>query len=482
MTTKEEKRKIKLEKERLNALKMLEASYEMYENTLKNYEKEALKKVDKDGNPIYSKEKIEDTKELIENMQKNVVEQYIQYGGNKEDLLNIKNKKQKYNREHLKQIMEREAQRDEIRQYFETMRNNEITQNDEVVDDDEQFTTYADEDRVKEEIKRKLEEKSKQQEETNIVEEETQKIINKNNNTVERMMGKQMYDVIKLPSKGQCYKVKKDTIKVAYLTAFDENMILSPNLYKDGTFLDYLLHKKVLDTDINPDDLVQGDRDAIIIWLRATGYGNDYPIIVTDEVTGKEFETSIDLSEIKYKPFKLKSDDNGHFTFTMPNTGDVIKFRYLTQGDLKKLQKFKENDNNKIGVARIKQYTSDLMELINDNELISNDVQLKVKSMSSAIINEIDKNYDIKNDSSFSHELTDKLIMQTVSVNNIKDYDYIKNYILTMNVKDAKAYRDYMRDNEPGIDYNITVERPLSLGGGSINSFLQLDQFIFITL
>lgn len=483
MTTKEEKRKIKLEKERINALKMLEASYEMYENTLKNYEKEALKKVDKDGNPIYSKEKIEDTKELIENMQKNVVEQYIQYGGNKEDLLNIKNKKQKYNREHLKQIMEREAQRDEIRQYFETMRNNEITQNDEVVDDDEQFTTYADEDRVKEEIKRKLEEKSKQQEEeTNIVEEETQKIINKNNNTVERMMGKQMYDVIKLPSKGQCYKVKKDTIKVAYLTAFDENMILSPNLYKDGTFLDYLLHKKVLDTDINPDDLVQGDRDAIIIWLRATGYGNDYPIIVTDEVTGKEFETSIDLSEIKYKPFKLKSDDNGHFTFTMPNTGDVIKFRYLTQGDLKKLQKFKENDNNKIGVARIKQYTSDLMELINDNELISNDVQLKVKSMSSAIINEIDKNYDIKNDSSFSHELTDKLIMQTVSVNNIKDYDYIKNYILTMNVKDAKAYRDYMRDNEPGIDYNITVERPLSLGGGSINSFLQLDQFIFITL
>ena len=482
MTTKEEKRKIKLEKERLNALKMLEASYEMYENTLKNYEKEALKKVDKDGNPIYSKEKIEDTKELIENMQKNVVEQYIQYGGNKEDLLNIKNKKQKYNREHLKQIMEREAQRDEIRQYFETMRNNEITQNDEVVDDDKQFTTYADEDRVKEEIKRKLEEKSKQQEETNVVEEETQKIINKNNNTVERMMGKQMYDVIKLPSKGQCYKVKKDTIKVAYLTAFDENMILSPNLYKDGTFLDYLLHKKVLDTDINPDDLVQGDRDAIIIWLRATGYGNDYPIIVTDEVTGKEFETSIDLSEIKYKPFKLKSDDNGHFTFTMPNTGDVIKFRYLTQGDLKKLQKFKENDNNKIGVARIKQYTSDLMELINDNELISNDVQLKVKSMSSAIINEIDKNYDIKNDSSFSHELTDKLIMQTVSVNNIKDYDYIKNYILTMNVKDAKAYRDYMRDNEPGIDYNITVERPLSLGGGSINSFLQLDQFIFITL
>jgi hypothetical protein len=93
----------------------------------------------------------------------------------------------------------------------------------------------------------------------------------------------------------------------------------------------------------------------------------------------------------------------------------------------------------------------------------------------------IKKHQTEEKDLSFSHELTDKLIMQTVSVNNIRDYDYIKNYVINLNVQDAKAYREYMRDNEPGVDYNIKVERPLSLGGGSVDTFLQLDQFIFVS-
>lgn len=473
---KQDKLARKLEKERLNALKMLEASYLMYENTLKEYEKEALGRVDKDGNPIYSEDTVQDNRELIENMQKNVVEQYIQYGGNKEDLLKLKDKKKtSYNREHLKQLMEKETQRDEMREYFESMRQNEYevtpTNNDKPV-----YTTYADEDLVKKEVKKKMVEKT--------IEEQTkrQTIFDGNTNHIERMQGHQMYDIVKLPSKGQCYKHKKDCVKVAYLTAYDENMILSPNLYKDGTFLDYLLEKKVIDADINPNELVQGDRDAIIIWLRATGYGVEYPIVVTDDVTRKEFETTVNLSEINYKPFNLKGDDNGHFTFTMPQTGDIIKFRYLTQEDTKRLQKMKESDSKKIGVVRLRQYTSDMIDLIEDNDLISKDAKLKIKSATSSVLDEINKNYDSNNDFSFSHELTDKLIMQTVSINNIRDYDYIKNYILNMNVRDAKAYRTYMRDNEPGVDYNITVERPLSLGGGSIKSFLQLDQFIFVTV
>ena len=67
----------KLEKERLNALKMLEASYLMYENTLNTYEKDVKKRVDKDGNPLYGEDTIEDNRELIENMQKNVDQQLL---------------------------------------------------------------------------------------------------------------------------------------------------------------------------------------------------------------------------------------------------------------------------------------------------------------------------------------------------------------------------------------------------------------------
>ena len=48
---------------------------------------------------------------------------------------------------------------------------------------------------------------------------------------------------------------------------------------------------------VDPKDLLPGDRDAIILWLRATGYGNEFPVTVTDNETGKEFTTNIDLSQ-----------------------------------------------------------------------------------------------------------------------------------------------------------------------------------------
>ena len=83
---------------------------------------------------------------------------------------------------------------------------------------------------------------------------------------------------------------------------------------------------------------------------------------------------------------------------------------------------------------------------------------------------------------SFSHELTDRLLLQTVSINGISDRKYIESYIFNMNVQDAAAYRRYILANEPGVDFNIEVERPESLGGGSIKSFLRLDQFIFINV
>ena len=73
------------------------------------------------------------------------------------------------------------------------------------------------------------------------------------------------YDVIQLPSNGQCYKNKVDRVPVAYLTAYDENIITSPNLYKDGLVIDFLLKNKIVNNSINVDELVSGDADAIIL-------------------------------------------------------------------------------------------------------------------------------------------------------------------------------------------------------------------------
>jgi len=90
------------------------------------------------------------------------------------------------------------------------------------------------------------------------------------------------YDIISLPSKGQCYVNKLERVPVGYLTAYDENFITSPNLYRDGLIIDFLLKHKIKNNNINIDELVSGDVDAIVLFLRATSYGVDFPIVVRD--------------------------------------------------------------------------------------------------------------------------------------------------------------------------------------------------------
>ena len=69
-----------------------------------------------------------------------------------------------------------------------------------------------------------------------------------------------------------------------------------------------------------------------------------------------------------------------------------------------------------------------------------------------------------------------------ISIPTIYDLFQFVKVIKNMNVKDSSALRKYINENEPGIDYNITIEKPESLGGGSMSVFLQLDQYIFLNV
>ena len=169
-----------------------------------------------------------------------------------------------------------------------------------------------------------------------------------------------IYDVIPLPSGGECYPNKMGKVKVAYLTAYDENILVSPNLYRDNKVLDEILKNKLINCPISPDNLLQGDRDAIILWLRATGYGNEFPITATDEETGKKFDAVVDLSKLGFKKFTLKGDENGLFDFTTPNTKDLIKFKFLTAGDNEYLNKLDEEEKGKATVDKLQKMAEEL--------------------------------------------------------------------------------------------------------------------------
>jgi len=233
------------------------------------------------------------------------------------------------------------------------------------------------------------------------------------------------FDVIPLPSKGKVYKNKKSNIKVAYMTTADENILTSPNLLQSGEFLEILMNRKILEPGLRYKDLTLGDRNAIMIWLRATAYGEMYPITIFDE-NGDPFETEINLNDLKTIELNVEPDVEGYFDFMLPISKTNIKFKLLSCGD--------------------------------------------VDEIDDRISKEKEANYLINNTSTY------KMERQLVEVEGNRDRNYIRDFASSMRIADAKALNDYIDSIESGIDLNISVTTP---GGGSIATFLPLTTKFF---
>lgn len=286
------------------------------------------------------------------------------------------------------------------------------------------------------------------------------------------------YDIIPLPSNGQCYKHKKSRVPVAYLTASDENLIASPNMYRDGKLLDVILQRKILDPEFKVSELCAGDRDAIILWLRATAYGEDFPIVTTNPSTGKQYNVSVNLSEFKYYDFDLVSDENAVFEYVTSN-GDKIGFKFLSYADEQELRNRllrSEENANRVNALKSIVEMRDAIERLGvegeDKEHFNEDVE-ELMSIVGTEIPDVDEQ-------SYSTIITDQMLIHTVSVNGNTDKDYVRGYVENMRTKDAREYREYFTKKKPGVDFNIDITVPESDGGGSFNTFLRLDDTVFI--
>ena len=289
------------------------------------------------------------------------------------------------------------------------------------------------------------------------------------------------YDVIQLPSNGQCYSSKIDRVPVAYLTAYDENIITSPNLYKDGLVIDFLLKNKIVNKDINVDELVSGDIDAIILWLRATSYGADFPVVVSDPETGEEIETVLDLTTFKPKEFNLIGDENGWFEYETPVRKDKIKFKYLSRKEEKALQKISELEALGAKAFMLDSERESLVAAMNNDRIITENekktIRAAVKTMS-----DWSKRLKEKSSSEHTNLITNSMLLQIMSVNGNTDKEYIAKYIKMMPARDSLMLRRYINENKPGIDFTFKVDRPESLGGGSFETFLNWDDSVFLNI
>lgn len=289
------------------------------------------------------------------------------------------------------------------------------------------------------------------------------------------------YDIVELPSKGQCYVEKFSRVPVSYLTAYDENFITSPNLYKDGLIIDYLLKHKVMNKDIEIENLVSGDVDAITLFLRITSYGPEYPIVARDPESGQEIETIIDLSQLKIKDFTLEGDENGWFEFTLPLSKDVIKFRFLTRKDKRILDKLGEIEDYGVKASKIRLIMKDLIKMLKKDDILKG----KEKQVYMDNINKFEEwcvKLNEKEKMPYNKTITNRLELSIMSINGETDRGYITKYVRNMPARDALMLRRYIIENEPGVNFEIEVPKPESLGGGSFKTFLEWEDTVFINI
>lgn len=142
-------------------------------------------------------------------------------------------------------------------------------------------------------------------------------------------------EVIDLPSKGYFYEttnpLSSGKIELKYMTAKDEDILTSPTLLRSGGVIDKLLQSLVVNKDINYDSLLVGDKNAVLIASRVLAYGKEYPIKIMCNVCGVTNETVVDLTKITEKDLKEPETKNiNEFTFTLPSSGIVLTYRFLT--------------------------------------------------------------------------------------------------------------------------------------------------------
>lgn len=288
------------------------------------------------------------------------------------------------------------------------------------------------------------------------------------------------HDLVPLPSKGLVYKNTKSKLPIGYLTASDEDLITSPNLYLDGKITDLLLRKKILDNTVNPDMLCKGDRDAILIWLRASGYGSNFPVLVTDPISGEKFETEIDLSVLKFKDFNLTPDKNGLFDFELPKMKHIVKFRFINYKDEIGYTKLLEKTNPKLKKISLTNNLKTIKDILENEKNIDSKLRLKLEQSVSHINEYIETIID--DNTMYLKNVTYLLEKSIISINGNTDKKYIKKYISYMPAYDSIALRKYINENTPGIDFKVTIQRPESLGGGSFETFLELDNTLFLNI
>jgi len=211
------------------------------------------------------------------------------------------------------------------------------------------------------------------------------------------------HDVVPLPSQGVFYKNKKKSVKVGYLTASDENIIMGGG--NDLTI--NLLRAKIYEPDIRVEELIEGDVEAILIFLRNTAFGPEMSLNLTDPLTKKQFQSTVMLDQLSIINGQ-KPNDDGTFIVNLPKSQSTVKLKPLNYGE----------------------------------------------------IIEIGKLADTYPQGRVVPKITWRMQKEIIEVDGSTDKAVIAKFIESLPIADSKYIRKFMNDNEPRLDMNRTLMTP----------------------
>ena len=159
-------------------------------------------------------------------------------------------------------------------------------------------------------------------------------------------------EFVELPSRGKFYPSdhplhNKEVIEMRFMTAKDEDILTSPALLRNGLAIDRLIENLIVDNNVNVNDLLLGDKNAVILAARISGYGEQYNVNVTCPNCQASIEHEFDLSEIPHQNGTIPEDDNenvyltpeGTFVAKLPKSQFSVEFKLLTGQDEDYLEK-----------------------------------------------------------------------------------------------------------------------------------------------
>jgi len=227
-------------------------------------------------------------------------------------------------------------------------------------------------------------------------------------------------ETVPLPSGGKCYDADhplsgKNTVEIRAMTAREEDILTSKALIKKGTVISHLIKSCMIDKRVDPDSMLAGDRNALMVALRVTGYGADYNVEVDCPACSERSKQSFNLGELPIKRLEIDPITNGTniFEVKLPVTKAKCRFKLLTGTD--------------------------------EQDIMTASERRKKQGQRSENL------------------VTQRLRYSIVAVNGVTDRTKLDMFASSLPARDSLFLRKHIDKNEPGIDMKAWMDCPACL-------------------